>query len=295
MISISNQIELRQLRYFLVLAETLHYRRAAEKLHLSQSALSQQIKQLESFVGTPLFDRTNRKVSLNRAGQLFLKEALSITGQLKKSLERWQSEYHGIQGEIKIGFVGSAMQQYLPPSLKRFGVNHPNIKLHLEELTNEEQLRALELEHIDIGFMRSNQITQDMNIKSVFEENFSLVLPKQHPITASNFNNIGQLSHESFILFPNEKSPMYYQQILNICSSYGFSPKISHRSIHGPTIFKLVENGMGISIVPNSLRDEKNYEIRFIELNKISQKTELYAVWKTGNDNPALPNFLEIL
>ena len=86
---------------------------------------------------------------------------------------------------------------------------------------------------------------------------------------------------------------MYYQQILNICSACGFSPKISHKSIHGPTIFKLVENGMGISIVPNSLRDEKNYKIRFIELNKIPHKTELFAVWKKGNDNPALPNFVK--
>jgi len=295
MISKPNQLEFRQLRYFLVLAETLHFGKAAEKLFLSQSALSQQIKQLESFMGTRLIDRTNRKVALNRAGRLFLREAQIIVRQLEKSSERWQSEYMGIRGEIKIGFVGSAMQQYLPPILKQFVTNHPTIKLQLEELRNKEQLEALEHAVIDIGFMRSNQISPEMNIKSVFQENFTLVLPKQHALTAGNFKNIGQLSEESFILFPNEKSPMYYQQILNMCAASGFSPKISHRSIHGPTIFKLVENGMGISIVPNSLRDERNAAIRFIELNNIPYQTELFAAWRKGNDNPSLYDFLKIV
>lgn len=295
MISKANQLEFRQLRYFLVLAETLHYGKAADKLFISQSALSQQVKQLEAFMGTRLFDRTNRKVTLNRAGRLFLKEARIIVRQLEKSSERWHSEYEGIQGDLKIGFVGSAMQQYLPPILKQFGEDHPGIKLQLEELRNKEQLEALEHETIDVGFMRSNQITPEMTIKSVFQENFTLVLPEKHALNASNFKDIEQLSDESFILFPNEKSPMYYQQILNICAASGFSPRISHRSIHGPTIFKLVENGMGISIVPNSLRDEKNYAIRFIELNSIPYKTELFAAWRKGNDNPALCNFLKIV
>lgn len=295
MISISNQLELRQLRYFMALAEALHYGRASESLHISQSALSQQIMQLESLIGTQLFNRNNRKVELNKAGLLFLKEAELITRQVNKSLERWQAEYSGNQGEVRIGFVGSAMQKYLPPLLKQFGEKYSEIKLQLEELTNAEQLEELELNRIDVGFMRSNQITSKMMIKSVFQENFSLVLPKLHSISQSTFKDIGQLAEESFILFPNEKSPMYYQQILNICADYGFSPKITHKSIHGPTIFKLVENGMGISIVPNSLRDEENYKIQFIELINIPHKTELFAVWKMNNDNPTLSKFLKIV
>jgi len=295
MISISNQLELRQLRYFIALAQALHYGKASESLHISQSALSQQIMQLESLLGTQLFNRNNRNVELNKAGILFLKEAELITRQVNKSLDRWNAECSGHQGEVRIGFVGSAMQKYLPPLLKQFGEKHSEIKLQLEELINAEQLEALELNRIDVGFMRSNQIAADMMIKSVFQENFSLVLPASHSISTSNFKNVGQLAEESFILFPNEKSPMYYQQIINICAEYGFSPKISHKSIHGPTIFKLVENGMGISIVPNSLRDEKNHAIRFIELNKIPHKTELFAVWKKNNDNPALSKFLEII
>ena len=295
MISITNQIELRSLRYFLVLAEILHYRKAAEILYISQSALSQQIKQLEGILGVSLFDRTNRKVALSRPGQLLVREVQLVLKQLDDSMERWQLSQEGVMGQLKIGFVGSAMQMYLPTIIKRFGNTHPKINFYLEELTNTEQIKALEQEQLDIGFMRSNRVSSELMIKSVYQENFTLVLPEDHAITKDNFQNMGQLSEESFILFPNENSPMYFQQIQNLCTDYGFSPRISHKSIHGPTIFKLVENGMGISIVPNSLRDEHNYRIRYLELDQVPYKTELFAAWKKNNTNPSLNYFLEML
>ncbi|MCK0136035.1 LysR family transcriptional regulator [Arenibacter sp. S6351L] len=295
MISKTNQLELRPLRYFLVLAETLHYRKAADILFISQSALSQQIKQLEAILGVTLFDRTNRKVALSRPGQLLVKEAQLILNQLEDSMERWQLTNDGVMGQLKIGFVGSAMQMYLPSILKQFGKKYTKINFYLEELTNTEQIRALEHEELDIGFMRSNIVSPDLRIKSVYKENFSLVLPEDHFITKDNFKHMGQLSEESFILFPNENSPMYFQQIQNLCADQGFSPRISHKSIHGPTIFKLVENGMGISIVPNSLRDEHNYKIKFLELDKVPHRTELFAAWKKNNTNPALHYFLELI
>jgi len=295
MISKTNQLELRPLRYFLVLAETLHYRKAADILFISQSALSQQIKQLESILGVTLFDRTNRKVALSRPGRLLVKEAQLILKQLEDSMERWQLTHDGVIGQLKIGFVGSAMQMYLPSILKQFGKKYTKINFYLEELTNTEQIRALEHEELDICFMRSNIVSPDLRIKSVYKENFSLVLPEDHFITKDNFKHMGQLSEESFILFPNENSPMYFQQIQNLCADQGFSPRISHKSIHGPTIFKLVENGMGISIVPNSLRDEHNYKIKFLELDKVPHRTELFAAWKKNNSNPALHYFLELI
>ena len=295
MISKTNQLELRPLRYFLVLAETLHYRKAADILFISQSALSQQIKQLEAILGVTLFERTNRKVALSRPGQLLVKEAELILKQLGDSMERWQLTQDGVMGQLKIGFVGSAMQMYLPLILKEFGKKYTKINFYLEELTNTEQIRALEHEQLDIGFMRSNIVSPDLRIKSVYKENFSLVLPENHYITKDNFKHMGQLSEESFILFPNENSPMYFQQIQNLCADQGFSPRISHKSIHGPTIFKLVENGMGISIVPNSLRDEHNYKIKFLELDNVPHRTELFAAWKKNNTNPALHYFLELI
>jgi len=291
----TNQLEFRHLHYFLVLADTLHYREAAEKLYISQSALSQQIQRLEFILGKNLFIRTNRKVSLSPEGIIFKQEATLIQNQAALSMERWKSAVSGKQGLLKIGFVGSAMQKYLPSVIKKFSDTHPNIEFYLNDLSNTAQLASLEAGQIDIGFIRSNVVAPTMEIKSVFKEKFALVLPKDHAISKANFKNVSQLSEESFILFPNKNSQMYYDQIVALCNDHGFAPKISHRSIHAPTIFKLVEGGLGISIVPNSLRDKSNTKIKFIELNNVPQETELFAVWNKKKTNMALPYFLEVL
>ncbi len=295
MISITNQIEIRQLRYFVTLAEILHFRKAADALAISQSALSQQIHLLESIVGAKLLDRNNRNVYLNKSGELFLFEAKKILRQVEHSIYNWKLQNDGIKGILKIGFVASAMQKYLPPILKSYDKEYSKIKLQLEELTNIDQLKNIEEKTIDIGFMRSNKVHSNILLKPIFKEHFTLVLPKEHSINQSNFKNIGQLSEAPFILFPNDNSPLYYQKIITLCATHGFSPKIAHKSIHAPTIFRLVENNMGVSIIPNSLRDDFNYEVKYIELKNIPEKTELYAAWHKENDNPALKHLLNLI
>lgn len=295
MISVANQIEWRHLHYFRALAEELHYRKAAEKLFISQSALSQQIKQLEDILHIPLFERTNKKVLLNNAGKQLYRDVVQLLAKLETTVSNLELLQKGNTGQIGIGFVASAMHSILPGLLKKFNRECPGIKFQLEELTNKEQLTALERDEIDLGFMRSNLVEDNMMIKSVFKETFSIVLPKDHPMTARKFSNIGQLKDEYFILFPNDQSQLYYQQIINLCADYGFSPKISHKSIHAPTIFQLVENGMGLSIIPSSLATGNYPNIKFIELKNIPQKTELYAVWKKENTNPALPYLLKMI
>ncbi|AFD06090.1 LysR family transcriptional regulator [Solitalea canadensis] len=295
MISIANQIELRHLNYFKVLAEELHYRKASEILFISQSALSQQIKQLEQILKTSLFDRTNKRVALTDAGVLFYSDVVQVINKVDAAVTRLKLWKDGNTGQIGIGFVASAMESILPGLIKRFHKDCPNIKFQLDELNNREQIIALQNESIDLGFMRSNYVAPELQIKCVFKETFSLVLPNSHPLTKETFKHVGQLKDEPFILFPNDQSHLYYQQIINICADQGFTPKIAHRSIHAPTIFRLVENGMGLSIIPTSLATGGNPNIKFIELTNVPQQTELYAVWKKGNNNPALPYLLEML
>ncbi|QEC43411.1 LysR family transcriptional regulator [Pseudobacter ginsenosidimutans] len=295
MLSIINQIEFRHLSYFKVLAEELHFRKAAEKLFISPSALSQQISQLEDILKTELFERTNKKVSLTDAGSLLYTEVTQLFNKLNSTVNNLELLKKGSSGQIGIGFVASAVQSILPGLLKRFNRECPGIKFQLEELTNKEQLAALQQDEIDMGFMRSNQVTENMMIRSVLRETFSLVLPANHAMTARRFRNIGQLKDESFILFPNDQSQLYYQQILHLCADYGFVPKISHKAIHAPAIFKLVENEMGLSILPTSLASGNVPGVRFIELKNIPQQTELYAVWKKENSNPALKFLLQLM
>ncbi|UKJ06190.1 LysR family transcriptional regulator [Solitalea lacus] len=295
MISATNQIELRHLNYFRMLAEELHYRKASEKLFISQSALSQQIRQLEQLLEVLLFDRTNKKVALTDAGKLFYNDTVEVLNKVESALINLELLKKGNTGQIKIGFVASAIESILPNLLKKFNTECPNIKLQLDELSNREQLHALKNDSLDLGFMRSNLVESDYKIKSVFKETFSLVLPNDHSLTEKTFINVGQLRDESFILFPNDQSQLYYQQIINLFADQGFSPKIAHHSIHAPTIFKLVENGMGLSILPTSLATSENKGIRFIELKNIPQRTVLFAVWKKNNKNPALSYLLEML
>ncbi len=291
----TNQIEFRHLEYFLALSQTLHYGKAAERMFISQSALSQQIQRLEHLLGQPLFDRTNRRVELNQAGQLFKQVAQQVTNQMHGSLEAWRLALEEIEGMIRIGFVGSAMQEFLPPLIKDFSEKFPKTKFSLDEMNNQLQLQALEAEQLDIGFVRSNEVPPGLSCKAVYTENLCVVLPENHRISHATFKDISQFSKENFILFPNQQSQMYYQQIIKLCQHYGFSPSISHRSIHGPTIFKLVESGMGISIVPKSLMDKKNYRIRFIELVDVPFDTSLFAIWNPENTKNGLKHFLELL
>lgn len=295
MISITNQLELRHLHYFKVLAEELHYRKASEKLYISQSALSQQIKQLEEILQISLFERTNKKVLLSKAGGILYNDVVQLMTKLDSTITNLELLQKGNTGQLVIGFVASAMYSVLAGLLKKFNQAHPGIKFQLEELTNKEQLSALQKDEIDVAFMRSNRVEPGMQLKSVLKETFSLVLPVDHPMTARKFKHIGQLKDEHFILYPNDQSQSYYQQIINLCADHGFTPKISHKSIHAPAIFKLVENGMGLSIIPTSLSTDSNPNVRFIELKNVPQKTELYAVWKKENSNPALPFLLKLM
>lgn len=291
----ANQIEFRHLEYFLVLSETLHYGRAADRLYISQSALSQQIQRLEQLLGQHLFDRTNRRVELNHAGKLFKKAALEITGKLHEALDHWNLELEEMEGIIRIGFVGSAMQEFLPKIIKKFSKNFPNTRFSLDEMNNKSQLEALEAQQLDIGFMRSNEVPQHLSCRQVYSENLCLVVPENHWAAEHEQVDISALADERFILFPNQQSQMYYQQIIRLCKHYGFAPKISHRSIHGPTIFKLVESGMGISFIPSSLKDNGTYKVKCIELDHVPFTTALFAVWSKENAKDGLQRFLELL
>lgn len=295
MISIANQLEMRHLNYFKVLATELHYRRASELLYISQSALSQQIKQLEQILKVTLFDRSNKKVALTDAGKLFYRDVQQIINKVETAVIHLKLYKEGNTGQIGIGFVASAMESVLPGLLKKFNTDCPNIKFKLDELSNSDQLIALQNETIDLGFMRSNHLPDGFTSQKVYTETFSVVLPANHPLASSKFKNMRQLKDEFFILFPNEQSQFYYQQILSLCADQGFAPKVAHRSIHAPTIFRLVENGMGLSIIPTSLASGHHPNIKFIELKGIPQQTSLYAVWKKENNNPAFPYLLEML
>lgn len=291
----SNQIEFRHLRYFQTVAKELHFRKASEKLFITQPALSRQIQQLEEYVGAKLFDRDKRNVSLTKAGEYLLKESQFMFDHLGFIKDNIRHIASGDEGEIRIGFVGSAMQSVIPALLKKINKKSPGVHFVLTELTNQDQVDLIRNDQLDLGFIRTMRLPEGLNKLDVFDETFCLVLPKSHPITQKSFKSILDLKDEDFILFSSQYSHGYYDKIMSIFEDQGFTPRIAHESVHANTIFRLVENELGIGIVPSSLKQGFDLDIKFIELDKIPQRTTLSAIWKKGSLNPILENVVKLL
>tara|TARA_B100000795_G_scaffold33910_1_gene22354 strand:- start:107 stop:958 length:852 start_codon:yes stop_codon:yes gene_type:complete len=283
------------MRYFLAVAEELHFRKAAERLFISQPGLSRQIKVLEEALGVVLFERHTRKVVLTKVGEYLKIEFSAQIKMLSHTLENAKMLQDGKQGALKIGYVGSAMQEVIPNLLLNFEKKHPNILCSLKEIDNQQQLEALLSFSLDIGFVRLERVPRALEIKPILKENFCLVLPKDHEIDESNFKSLRQFKEASFILFDAQYSASYHEKVMQIFDDCGFTPLNSHNTIHSSSIFKLVENKFGISIVPKSLAQKRGHKIKFIELDMIAQKTTLSVIWNKKNTNPILNDVLALL
>jgi len=272
-----HQLEYRHFRYFLAVAEELHFRKAAERLFISQPGLSRQIKQTEEELGIKLFERHNRKVKLTKAGIYLKKELKKHFNNLEDIISHAKQTAAGIEGSLE------------------FRAKYPNIVFNLREMDNKMQIKALLNQEIDIGFVRMEKVPHGLEIKPVFEDTFSLVLPKTHKIDKSNFKDLSQLKNESFILFKGSFSESYYEKVMQIFDNCGFSPIISHYTVNASSIFRLVENNFGVSIVPTSLKLGYDMNIKFVELRHILQRTTLRIVRNNMNTSPVLENFLKLL
>ena len=288
-------IELRHLEYFRAVAEELNFGRAAERLFISQPGLSRQIKQMEEILGVQLFERTKRRVELTAAGHFLRSEVDYIFNHLELTKTQLKEIAKGNVGELRIGFLGSAAHTVLPDFLVKISREFPGIQSSLEELSNAIQVEMLEKDRLDLGFVRLARVPNPLQMQVVHIDTFSVVLPMGHPLTNGGFKNVGQLKEEDFILFSHDYSSIYFDKIMSICEDQGFSPRITHKSVHALTIFKLVEAGLGVAIVPTSLKEGYDLKVNFIELKNIKQKTELFAVWKKGNRNPALSKVLGLV
>lgn len=288
-------MELRHLRYFQAVAEELNYRKAAERLFISQPGLSRQIKQLEELLDVQLFERDKKHVELTVAGAYLKDEVDFVINHLESTKNQLKLIDSGKVGELRIGFLGSASNQILPDLLTRLNSEQPLITTSLEELSNSVQVEMIQKDKLDMGFVRLASVPDELVMKPVLRDSFSLVVPESHPIRNQDFKSVSQFSDDSFILFSSDYSNYYYEQILSICKDSGFSPKIRHKSVHALTIFRLVENGLGVAIIPGSLKEGYDLKVRFMEIPGIPQFTELSVIWKPKNRNPALEQVLPLL
>lgn len=291
----NNQLELRHFRYFLAVAEDLHFRRAAEQLYLSQPALSRQIKQLEEILELKLFDRHNRKVSLTPAGAYLAGELKDWLGQMDQLLLHTQMVARGVKGRLHLGYIGSAVQNIIPEFLLKVRKDYADLQFRLREMDNQQQVEALLKGEIDLGFVRLDRLPRPLEVRPVYEDTFSLVLPNNHPLAAEDFHSLSQVKDEPFILFEKEYSFSYFEKIMQLFDEAGFSPIVAHYTVQANTIYRLVANGLGMSIVPSVLQHGYDMDIKFIELNQTSIRTTLQVAWHRDNNNPVMQHVLDYL
>jgi DNA-binding transcriptional LysR family regulator len=286
------QIELRHLRYFRVLAEELRFRKAAGRLYISQPGLTRQIKQMEEIYGVQLFERSKRNVQLTPAGRFLKEEVDFIFNHLDMVKHHLESIGQGKEAELRIGFIGSAAHEVIPGLLLDLNQKFPDIRAVLEELSNSVQLDYLLNHKLDLGFVRVPTVPPGIRKLQVSEETFSVAVPVGYPVSQQNFESLTQMKDEEFILFSSEYGSYYYNLIMSIFEDHHFQPKVLHKSVNALTIFKLVEAGVGLAVVPSGLLHDYDLKIKLITLDRIPQRTGLYAVWKENNRNPALKNAL---
>lgn len=242
-------MELRHLRYFIVVAEELHFGRAARRLYIAQPSLSIQIRDLEREVGVPLLARTNRSVSLTEAGRVFLEGARRALAQVDKTVEDARSAHRGESGRLAFGFVGSAAYEVLPHLLRTFRAAYSGVELRLQSMTTKEQLAALAERRLDLGLLRLPVEDTRLSWRVVAREPLVAVLPKTHALAAEARVPLAGLARDSFILYPRADSPAIRDTIISLCHRAGFSPAIVQESGEMQTILGLVAGGIGVALV----------------------------------------------
>jgi DNA-binding transcriptional LysR family regulator len=286
-------IELRHLRYFMAVAEELHFGRAAERLHIAQPPLSQQIRQLETELGFQLFYRTKRSVELTEAGQVFLQECQRLLRQLEQAVETGRQVSRGEMGQLVLGFVSSAAYNVLPTLLRSFRMQVPNVSLELHELTTDQQLQWLRDRRLDVGLIRPPVEDPAFALLTILQEPLVVALPEHHPLARQPYVSLQQLTHESFVLFPRPLAPGLYDQIISLCQQVSFSPNVVQEAIQMQTIVSLVAAEIGIAIVPISLQNLQRTGVIYKPLQESTPKAEIAIAWRRIDTSPTVKRFLE--
>jgi DNA-binding transcriptional LysR family regulator len=288
-------MELRHLRYFVTVAEELHFGRAAEKLHMSQPPLSMQIRALEEELGVRLFNRTQRHVALTQAGNALLQEARQVLARVEQAVLVTRRAGRGEIGELVVGFISVADYNVLPAVLRDFRRRYPLVNLTLRESTTDAQVRDLVTGRLDVGFVLPPINEPALESVSILREPLIAALPEKHPLARKAGKlDLGKLRDAPFILFPRPNAPGLYDDIVSCCKAAGFSPRVEQEAIQMQTIVSLVSAELGVALIPASLTNLRRTGVTYKTLRQHSPLTEIHLAWRRGDELPALRVFIEV-
>lgn len=281
-------MELRQLQYFLAVAEELNFSRAAERLLITQPPLSLQIQNLEKELGFPLFYRNNRHVELTEAGRCFYKEVSMIISHLNHAVRKAQRTHKGEVGMIRVGFVGSATYDILPAILRNFRQNHPDVEISLTEMSTPSQIEALCAEEIDVGVLRPSVRNGSLQTEIVSSSPCVLAVPKHHPLLKKQTVLLSDLDSYPFIMLSKQTWSDFYDKIVEACN-----PTIQQEALEFQTVIGLVAGGLGIAVVPQSAIQLHTKDVVYIELKELPT-VSMGVSYLRNNHSPLVKAFAQL-
>ena len=279
-------MELRQLKYFVAVAEELNFRRAAEKLYMQQPPLSRQIRSLETELGVELFHRNKRTVVLTEAGKAFLDEARLTLAQAQRAINAVKTK-----SSLNIGFSICAFDRVIPELIHRFRQQYPETEISMTEMSKEKQIAALLNSQIDLGFCYAPIASRELENTIILSEPLAVVLPLNHPLAEREQIEWRSLQNESFILCPQDIKPDVRQQIEQLCTDAGFELKIAQEASPPEIQLRLVESGVGISLMATQSRSRHQAKVVYTPLVNPMPKLEIAAVWRCDERSTVLDKF----
>lgn len=291
-------MELRHLRYFIAVAETLHFGRAAEALGISQPPLSQQIQALELELGARLFERTNRRVALSEAGRLFLDEARQVLAQADKAADVARRAQLGELGELKIGFTSSApFNASLSTAIHRFRQGYPDVHLHLREMSSQAVADALLETRLDVGLIRPLPLADALHAVELSREPLVAVIHASHPLASAPGAGVAlaALAEEPFVFFPRSYGSGLYAQLLALARAAGFSPHFAQEASEAMTIIGLVSAGLGVSVLPASFQAIRISGVIYRPLLDEAAQSAVWLVRRNGPGSAMAEAFARLL
>lgn len=288
-------MELRQLRYFLVVAETLHFGRAAQQLHIAQQPLSFQIKQLEDELGVVLFERTTRSVALTPAGAAFLAEVQVGLERISRGVALAQRVARGEGGRLHIGYTSTTLYTVTPPLVRSFRERFPQVEVVLRELVSpmlEEQLLSGE---IDVGIVLYNGATRPgLSYETIYREPVAVALPKDHPLAQRPTLALSELRDAPFVLYSRRAKRQSFDEIVALCHLAGFSPRIVQEADNEATVLGLVAAGLGVALVASSISGVRPDEVAYRQLVEPPLVAQVAVAWKDGRPEPLIEELRQI-
>jgi len=288
-------VELRQLQYFLILAEELNFSRAARRLYIAQPSLSQQIRQLENDLETDLFDRSVRPIRLTNAGQLLLGDAYNLVADVEATAREVRRAGRGEIGRLRIGYSYGGLYDMVLALLRRVRQAWPDANMAIHQLPQREQLPALRMGRVDVVLARLTEpLTPDVVVRPLRDERLIAILPAEHPLAAGRTVNLSALSHEPFVMFPRRLEPVVFDNYIQACLQAGFNLRLEHEVSDAQTQALAIAAGLGVGLSGEHLA------LRFPELvyRRVDPEftiARIAVIWAESRLPAALVPFLEDL